>query len=528
MKIHILLFILLLSPIVYIIGQNHDINKILKELDDTFDNQNKYDQLKEEHLSELKKKVSLTQSLEKQYDINKIIVNEYNTYISDSAIFYAARNVEISKALNKKREEDESQILLARTYARGGLFTQAEELLKSIKVKKLPDDLREKYYSAYARSYEALIDHINNEKYSARYEKKMIAFLDSARQIYSKDKNDIIDYVYIDYWEKKAGHLEHLLTLLPTLNPESQDYAIISTLIGIEYWERGDNLELPIMYLAQASLVNIKSAIKDPIILMNLALLLHETNDSERAYKIAKKALNDANFYNSKHRNKIILETFPIIEETYQNKIIEQRQHLTMYLIIMIVFAIGLLFTCLCVYRQIRIIKKNRKQLKLLNDSLDKANNIKEEYIGYFLKQYSINIEKLEEFKQYVYRKIKAGQTNDLLATMSVSTNTKKEIEELYSNFDMAFLNIYPSFVNEINALLKEEERYKLKSNELNTELRIFALIRLGITDNKHIASFLRYSMQTIYNYRSKVKAKALADNENFEEKIKNIGAIIK
>jgi len=111
---------------------------------------------------------------------------------------------------------------------------------------------------------------------------------------------------------------------------------------------------------------------------------------------------------------------------------------------------------------------------------------------------------------------------------MSVSTNTKKEIEELYSNFDMAFLNIYPSFVNEINALLKEEERYKLKSNELNTELRIFALIRLGITDNKHIASFLLYSMQTIYNYRSKVKAKALADNENFEEKINNIGAIIK
>lgn len=108
MKIHILLFILLLSPIVYIIGQNHDINKILKELDDAFDNQNKYDQLKEERLSELKKKVNLTQSLEKQYDINKIIVNEYNTYISDSAIFYAARNVEISKALNKKRDEDES------------------------------------------------------------------------------------------------------------------------------------------------------------------------------------------------------------------------------------------------------------------------------------------------------------------------------------------------------------------------------------------------------------------------------------
>lgn len=529
MKKYILLIAVFLFPIIHLIGQDYDLNKTLKELDIVLENRYKYDQLKEGRLEELKKNITLNESLERKYEVNKTIIDEYNSYISDSAIQYAEKNVEIAKVINNKKYENESNILFARMYARGGLFIQANQILASIDVKDLPIDLREKYYSAYFRSVSAMIDYINDGKYTGEYEKKRIAYADSAQHYFAKENNDInIDLIYKNYWENRTVDLDKLLTLLPTIKPESRNYAIAATFIAVGYGERNEQPDLQMIYLARASIVDTKLASKDRSALINLATLLYANNDLERAYKYAKIALDDTYFYNSKHRNKIMIQGSPIIEKSYLGEIEKQKQSLTLYLIILVVFAIGLVFTCLYIYKQIRIVTGIRRELEQLNKKLDEANDIKEDYIGYFLRQCSIYIDKLDEFRQSVYRKIKAGQANDLLATALASPNTKKEIEELYINFDMAFLKMYPNFVNEFNALLKEEERYKLKSNELNTELRIFALIRLGITDSKQISSFLRYSMQTIYNYRSKVKAKALIDTEYFEERVKNLGIIVK
>lgn len=163
------------------------------------------------------------------------------------------------------------------------------------------------------------------------------------------------------------------------------------------------------------------------------------------------------------------------------------------------------------------------EKLASINHKLDEANLIKEKYIGYFMNQCAVYIDKLDDYRKNVNRKIKAGQIDDLYNMTASTRNLEKDVEELYITFDKAFFKIYPNFVEEFNALLKKEERYKLEKEQLNTELRIFALIRLGITDVNQIAVFLRYSVQTIYNYKSKVKGKATIDSENFEEEVKKI-----
>src|SRR5690606_19741855 len=163
-------------------------------------------------------------------------------------------------------------------------------------------------------------------------------------------------------------------------------------------------------------------------------------------------------------------------------------------------------------------------QLISAHQRLDEANLIRERYIGYYINQCAVYLDKLDEFRKTVNRKIKAGQLDEL-QKLSVSTATlEKDAQELYTDFDSTFLEVYPNFVEEFNALLREDERYVLKKDHLNTELRIFALIRLGITDVNQIATFLRYSIQTIYNYKSKVKGKAAIDIDHFEEKVKKIG----
>ncbi|MGN6417809.1 MAG: DUF6377 domain-containing protein, partial [Pseudobacter sp.] len=167
------------------------------------------------------------------------------------------------------------------------------------------------------------------------------------------------------------------------------------------------------------------------------------------------------------------------------------------------------------------------EQLKQTNISLAEANHIKEKFIGQFLEICTEHIDKLEAFKLVVNRRVRAGQINEILnMTSSSSQDAARELKTLYASFDSAFLNIYPSFLQEFNQLLRPDQQYETGDDRsLNQELRVFALIRLGITDSNKIASFLHYSLRTIYNYRSKVKSKALFPDSNFEEKVKQIGS---
>ena len=202
------------------------------------------------------------------------------------------------------------------------------------------------------------------------------------------------------------------------------------------------------------------------------------------------------------------------------------------------VFAISILVAGLgaamyFVYKQLQTITKSRNeleqtnhQLKVVNSQLDEANHIKEEYIAFFINQCSTYIEKFDRYKKIISRRLSVGQMDKVLDMVNNKNNNEMDLAELYQNFDRAFLRIYPNFVQEINKLIKPDAQYQMKSGTLNTELRIFALIRLGINDTNQISEFLRYSLRTIYNYRSRVKAKSVIENDDFEAKIMEIGSI--
>ena len=177
-------------------------------------------------------------------------------------------------------------------------------------------------------------------------------------------------------------------------------------------------------------------------------------------------------------------------------------------------------------YRTNQELKKLNQDLQDSYNNLEEANHVKEEYIARFFDQCSEYIEKLENYRKSLNAKAKNNQLDDLFKMIKSTTLVETELEELYQNFDSIFLNIYPSFIQEFNALLLPEEQIVPKAGELlNTELRIFALIRLGITDSIKIANFLRYSLRTVYNYRTKVRNKAAGSREEFEDVVKKIGA---
>lgn len=270
-----------------------------------------------------------------------------------------------------------------------------------------------------------------------------------------------------------------------------------------------------------------------------MARWLYENNDIERSYNYIQQALNDANFYNTRTRNFQFSKIAPIINKAYQQKAREQRRFLIIILTCISSLFISLLVFLFFLKRQMRELQNTQQALKVTNKNLGQkneelnsfnrklheANLLKEEYIGNFIDLSSRYISKLQEFRKSVYNKIAAKQFDDLMKITSSAKVKDEDIQELYTNFDRAFLSIYPSFVSCFNQLLKKEEQIELKRGELlNTELRVFALIRLGITDSSKIAHFLRCSLQTVYNYRSKIRKKSVDTNADMEELIKKIG----
>ena len=164
-------------------------------------------------------------------------------------------------------------------------------------------------------------------------------------------------------------------------------------------------------------------------------------------------------------------------------------------------------------------------KLKEANHSIAENSYLKEEYIGRYMDQCSVYLEKMDNYRRSLGKIAATGNVEELYKNIKSSKFIEVELKEFYTNFDNTFLQMFPTFVEDFNALLTNDERISLKTGErMNTELRIFALIRLGISDSVKIAQFLRYSVTTIYNYRTKVRNKAASDRNLLEQEVMKIG----
>ena len=327
--------------------------------------------------------------------------------------------------------------------------------------------------------------------------------------------------------EAEAGNMDEALSIndlrLANVDPDTPGYALVTYHRSLLYRQM-QNKEEEKRYLALSALADIRLCITDHASLWTLAELLYEEGDIERAYRYIRFSWNETNRYNARSRSLQTAGILSLIDLTYQAMREKQNDRLRLYIWLISTLTLLLIAAMAFIYRQMKRLSLARNHLEQANGQLRISNHIKEEYIGRFMNLCSVYINRLDAYRRMVNKKISAGQTEELLKMVRSREVLDTGLKELYANFDTAFLHLFPDFVERFNELLKPEERIVLRKGELlNTELRIFALIRLGIEDSSQIAEFLRYSVNTIYNYRAKVKNKACISREDFETHLMQI-----
>ncbi|HVV07176.1 MAG TPA: DUF6377 domain-containing protein, partial [Puia sp.] len=254
--------------------------------------------------------------------------------------------------------------------------------------------------------------------------------------------------------------------------------------------------------------------------------------DVKRASLFIETAIHNAEFYGARLRKVQVSSILSLIESEKINAVESQRRLLIRYSAVVTLLLIVLVFLIVVIRRQVKKLKKAQQMIteahevqRQINDKLEEANKIKEEYIGYFFSLDSEFFVKLERLKKTLDQKIAERKLEDIRFIVN-NIQLKKEKEELLKSFDTVFLKIFPHFVDKFNTLFKEEDQIHLKDELLNIDLRIFALIRMGITDNDKIAQILGYSVNTIYAYKTRIKNRSIIPNDEFEARIMDIKSI--
>jgi cell division protein FtsB len=343
----------------------------------------------------------------------------------------------------------------------------------------------------------------------------------------------------------REANLERLAMAKPGVGT----YSSITFFLAQSYLPENNMREYK-KYLILSALSDIRSSTKDNASLTALAVQLFKEGDIERAHAYINIAFEDAAFYNSRLRLASLSNILPLINKAYDTAIQKQKAKLQTAVIAISILGLLLLLTLFYIWRQLKNLSRVRKnlqdanmslsalnkqltatneELKGLYNELSETNRVKEYYIGNLLNVCSDYIDKLDVYRKTVKKMILAKQLSELLEKTKSGQLIEEEIQLFYKNFDAIFLHIYPDFVAQLNNLLLPEERVTVKTGELlTTELRIFALIRLGITDSSKIAKLLRYSVNTIYNYRAKFKNKGAVNRDEFEDLIMKIGSFSK
>ncbi len=515
------------------------------DLDDAVKNKQQYVDQKETLINSIKNIQSSVNSNIEQYQLNKSLFVEYRKFKLDSAIAYVLQNSRIAGLLVNDSLNTEVSIQLANLYSSSGMYRESEEILKEIRSSDLPKTLLPAYYETYSQFYE----HYATNSFSEEYVKKVELYRDSLLLV--SDPSSVKYAINLAQKNIYGGNvdaaLQSLLTLMSNAREKDPDYAMFTYLIADIYGLK-KQVELQKQYYAMSAAADIRNAIKDNAAIQSLALLYFQTGDIDDAYRFTQSALEDAIFCKVKFRTLHMSELYSIINTAYLEKEAARKSQLKLYLLLISLLSLFLIVAVLYVYKQMKKvagiqqqlattnqqlvalnedITGTNEQLSQMNVQLSESNHIKEEYIANFFDLCSAYINKLEDYRQTLYKKAAGKQTEELFRILKSTTVVENELEELYRNFDHIFLNLYPTFIRDFNSLRAPEEQIVLKQGELlNTELRIFALIRLGITDSIKIAAFLRYSISTIYNYRTKARNKAIVAREEFESHLMKIGKI--
>lgn len=506
------------------------VRAILDELDDAIARKHEFHARKDARIADLRRRLALTADSLQQYALCKELSDEYLHYQADSAVYYLNRRAALLPLAGHPELVDEVAINRAAVLGVMGLYADALHLLQRVDAARLDNDLRMTYYHACRTCYGWLADYTIEHRVKCRYLQQTDLYRDSiALNATRQLDRDIVRA------EKAAlgGHPDEAISLLERLYRETDDLKILSYLdytLYEAYVAKADTAR-QVYYLARTALHDMERSVREYASLHKLARLLYEQGDIDRAYAYLNCSMEDAVACHARLRSLEVTEIYPIIDRAYREKVDHERAVVTGLLIGISLLALLLVGAVVYLYRWMKKLAAMRRDLYQANRSLHAANlsleqtgRIKEVYIARYLDRCVVYLDKLEQYRRSLEKLAMASKTDALFKAIRSDQFLRDERKAFYRDFDKSFLDLFPHFVERFNNLLQEDGRVAPKAGELlNTELRIFALIRLGVTDTNSIAHFLGYSLATVYNYRSKMRNKAVGDKDRFEQEVMGI-----
>lgn len=536
--------------------------QLLDSLDSSLGKSAAYTAEKERRISSLRRRLSQTANPEQRFWICRNLVDEYSSYNSDSALHYIDASTAVGRQAGRREWIDEMNLNRAYIYAATGLLSEAESALNEVDPRQMTPALATEYYNRLLFVLTHKDQYLGKNSLTRPYSERAKAMLDSVSRLMQPSDPQYIWFLAWRSMTDPAKTREAIPVVEKAL--ESSTYSTreeaMNAWILSRLYELNGNSDMMMRYLILSAIADVRTSNKEIASLEEISNRLYQSNDLERANDYISHCLQLANDYKSRVRVGRLADLQYHITKAYSQRNDRQRRKLNVYFIIALVFAAGLAVAMLFLYKQNRRIHRSkteldrsnaqlnskveelsqtRRQLKEANDRLETlyrnvrdeagelaaGNDAKERYIADIFAICSDYISKLDEFRRNIYRKIVAHNFDEVKELTKSHELSHGEIKELYQNFDSIFLKVYPNFVDDFNTLLRPDERVAMKKpGVLTTELRIYALVRLGINDSVKIARFLHCSTQSVYNARMKMRNKSDISKEQFAEAVRRLG----
>jgi len=536
-------------PSVLMSASGQNTKQLLDSLDRILEQRDHFVKIREARISAHKKLLKKSGLTDQQiFDMNNQLALDYKSYNCDSILSYYGKNMALATKNNDTENLFSTKLNLYGVLRISGMNKEAFDILESIDPADISNknDLRDYYWACYS-AYSAIRPQYHELK--VKYDNLAVHYRELYLSIADPDCDNTLFLNELKMQEEKkfdkALKINDLRLKKTTIKDPT--YALV-LYHRSKIYQKLEDTENYKKTLILSVIQDVRKATKDNASLRLLANQCFKEGDIDRADRYIQISLEDAQFYNAKLRSIYLSQSLPIINQAYKNKHIKQLNILKIMVVAITFLLLLLAGITLSIIRHKKVLEKSRndlqksneqlnlttqnlnqanQQLQKVNDDLIESNYIKENYIARFLSMSSSYLSRIEKLSRIIRKKSHTDK-NPLPKDLSEAL-TDNEMNEFYDIFDDSFLTIYPTFIDEFNKLMKEEEKIVIETlpnkKVLNTELRVFALIRLGFEDSSSIARMLRYSVNTIYNVRSQVKNKANVPRQDFESYVKKIGS---
>lgn len=517
-------------------GEQHD--PVLDTLDETLSISDQYLAEKMERIDHLRLLYNASETPNTRYRYAEQLYHEFNAFSADSAIYYAGLCTKHSRT---PMQHQRAAIYTAQNLAIQGQYASAFRILSSLHGS-LDSTNCADYFRALNLTYvwQSEFSTIPEEKAFAR--SQIPAMRDSIRA-YITDSIWIAQETALMLLEQ--GHTQSAIDLLEPILlslPEGSDYIrYLANSLGSCY-SRSGNEDMALHYFAISAISDIQLSVMEHASLREVALILFRRGDVERAYTYMNRCIHDAQFCKARLRTIEMVNDMPFIQSAYRASLQQKQQRLTYTAIALFIGLILMSISSIVAYKMMRQSRRSRRQaieatrqlkknniqlqqalaqLQTTNEELTQSNRIRSAYVIQYMTECSQGIERADQYHKSLLRIALQSDWKKLFEAIKSNYFIDQSYRDFYLHFDETFLSLFPHFIDDLNDLLQPDMRFpKSEKPVLNTELRILALIRLGITDTEDIARFLRHSVKTIYNYRTKNRGRAIGDRDLFEQKV--------